>query len=410
MENTFNGLPVYSALLESEDTGMLRISLVDLPAVESDFLFFEKKKAAQLFSVQDEERRLVRGVVMRADFPIYRESPAMGAYYVVYTAETIRKMAEKYLAESRQNNVDLMHDGQDIRGIQMVQYFIKDTAAGIAPEGFDDIADGSLFAEFHVIRDDVWEEIKAGTFRGFSLEGVFDLAPEQFRKTSYKSNLMSKMNRIKEAIRKALVAFAEVTTDKGILGWDSDEDLKAGDAVYIINAEGEREAAADGEYITEDNKTIVVADGKVSEIRDPEAEVEDTAEEFGEVATDGGILYHEGDEDLKEGDEVYFIDEEGNRTPAPDGQYKTDDGKTITVVDGKVASIEDPEAEVAPEEPEENPELEALRKENAALRKEIEQLKKAPIAKPAHEEVLTHNAATPTGHKGLDRIARFMAK
>ena len=347
MNKTFKGLPVFDALIEDGD-GMLRISLVDLPAVESDFQAFERQQPLQLFAVQDEEKRIVRGVVMRADFPIYRRDEDGYEYYIVYKADTIRKMAEKYLLEGRQNEVNLMHKaGSDVDGVQMVQYFIKDTEAGIDPAGFSNIADGSLFAEFHVVNDEVWERVKDGTFRGFSLEGYFTQKPEQFRTTNPNTTIMSKMNRIKEAIRRALVAFAEVTTDKGVLGWDGDEDLKAGDAVYIVNEDGSRSEAADGDYVTEDGKTIRVESGAVAEISDPEAEVES----FGAVETENGTLYHEGEEDLKEGDAVYS--DESLETPAEDGEYRTTDGKTITVVEGKVATITDPEAEVAPEGAEE---------------------------------------------------------
>jgi hypothetical protein len=41
-------------------------------------------------------------------------------------------------------------------------------------KGFEDIADGSWFGSFYVENDDVWQQIKDGTFRGFSVEGVFD--------------------------------------------------------------------------------------------------------------------------------------------------------------------------------------------------------------------------------------------
>ena len=173
---TFGGLPVFDALVPDEDTGMLKISLVDLPAVMSDFLVFKKEREVQMYSIQDDEKRLVYGVVVRADYPIIRKSEKIGDYYIVFKAETIRKMAEKYLAEGRQNEVNVMHS-TDVDGVQMVQWFIKDSAKGIAPEGFD-VADGSLFAEFHVLNDEVWAAIKEGTYKGFSLEGVFDFEPE----------------------------------------------------------------------------------------------------------------------------------------------------------------------------------------------------------------------------------------
>ena len=416
--------PVYEALVTSEDAGMLRISLVDLPAVESNFLAFAKEgeQPAHLYFVRDEERRIVRGVVMRADYPILRRNGDY-EYFIVFRADTIRVMAEKYLAESRQNKVDEMHNHEDVDEVRMVQYFIKDTAAGIAPAGFEDIADGSLFAEFHVLNDGVWEKVKDGTYRGFSLEGAFELAPEQMKAIPKTDTNMSKIKRFKAALARMLAEFGNISTDKGVLAWDGDEDLKAGDAVYIEDQEGNRETAPDGDYVTSDGKTIVVADGKVAEIRDPEAEVapaEEAAQEpeqkFGRIATNNGELVWEGEGDLAEGAAVFVEGEEG-LTPAPDGEYRTEDGKTIVVVEGRVAEIRDPEAEVAPE-PAVDEEKAALRAENEELRAQVEtltakvaELSRTPMAKPAHEEA---KDAAPnfrqTGIKGLDRIASLMKK
>ena len=358
---TINGIPVFEAILGGEDCGMQRISLVDDPAVCSNFVALAAKPASVTLRVVDEEKQLVRGVVMRADFPIYRVDKEMGEYYIIYKADTIRAMAEKYLTESRQNNVDLMHDGKEVGGVQMVQWFIKDSSVGITPEGFDDISDGSLFAEFHITDPDIWAQVKDGDFKGFSLEGLFDLVPEKNERRVdaiaralagkfckyFKIDNMGKMNRVKELLAKMFAEFASVATDKGILSWDSDEDLKAGDNVYVEDAEGNRTAAADGDYTTEDGKVIRVADGKVAEIVDDAAQV---AEEFGQVATDKGDLEWDGEEDLKAGDEVFVRDEEGNRVAAPDGDYTTEDGKTIRVAEGKVAEILDPKAEVDDEE------------------------------------------------------------
>lgn len=420
--------PVYEALVTSEDAGMLRISLVDLPAVESNFLAFAKEdgEPVRLYFVRDEERRIVRGVVMRADYPILRRNGDY-EYYIVFRADTIRVMAEKYLAESRQNNVDEMHNHAEVDDVQMVQYFIKDTAAGIAPAGFEDIADGSLFAEFHVLNDEVWAKVKDGTYRGFSLEGAFELVPEEMKAIPKTDKNMSKIKRFKAALARLLAEFGNISTDKGVLAWDGDEDLKEGDAVYIEDQEGNRTDAPDGDYVTTDAKTIVVADGKVAEIRDPEAEVapeEPTQEEaekepeqtFGRIATDNGELVWEGEGDLAEGAAVFVEGEEG-LTPAPDGEYKTEDGKTIVVVEGRVAEIRDPEAEVAPE-PAVDEEKAALRAENAELRAQVEtltarvaELSRMPAAKPAHEEVKeTETKLRRTGNKGLDRIAALMEK
>ena len=435
---TIGGIPVYDAIISDEATGMFKISLVDDPAVMSNFLAFDNNRKVLMYKVEDEEKRLVRGVVMRADFPIYRYDQKFGEYYIIYKADQIRVMAEKYLLESRQNDVNLMHQkDSDVDGVQMVQYFIK--GSGISVEGFDEIADGSLFAEFHVVNDEVWNSIKEGTYKGFSLEGVFDLVPEQDKEkveeivdtldgafskflNNTKNFTMGRLNRFKAALLKAFAEFANVTTDKGILAWDGDDDLKVGDQVYIEDAEGNRTPAEDGDYKTDDNKTIVVVDSKVSEIKDPEVDVEPTegegtAEEASEeqtlasVATDKGDLLYDGE--LAVGTEVFVADEEGNQTAAPDGDYTLENGNVVKVAEGKVSEIVEAEpTEETPAETEENAALKAenasLKEEIASLKKQIETLSAQPLAKPAHDVVTTTQTFEKTGDKGLDRLAGIL--
>lgn len=450
---TIGGIPVFDAIISDEETGMFKISLVDTPAVMSNFLAFEDNRVVQMYKVEDEEKRLVRGVVMRADFPIYRYDKRMGEYYIIYKAEQIRIMAEKYLLESRQNAVNLMHEqNSDVEGVQMVQYFIKGN--GVSVEGFEDIADGSLFAEFHIVNDEIWNAVKDGTYRGFSLEGVFDLVPEKdqekveeivdtldgaFSRILNKSKkyTMGNLKRFKAALLKALAEFANVTTDKGILAWDGDEDLKVGDAVYMEDADGNRTPAEDGDYKTDDNKTIVVVDGRVAEINDPEVDIEPTeeaepiAEETAEEpteevaeengltpnATDKGELYCDGE--LAVDKEVFVLDAEGNVVPAEDGDYTLENGNVVKVAEGKVAEIAETadSADIEEETPAEDEALVALKAENETLKAQIEELKKQmeelkaqPMAMSAHEEVVTSQTMTKTGDKGLDKLARLLSK
>ena len=364
---TIDGLPVYQAVIGDEKCGMLRISLVDDPAVQSNFVAFSKDQQPRqlMYAVQDEDKRLVLGVVMRADFPIYRREPLTDdkevEFYIIYKADTIRTMAEKYLAENRQNLVNIMHEkGSEVEGVQMVQYFIK--GAGLNPEGFDNIADGSLFAEFHVTNDEVWDAIKDGTYRGFSLEGLFDLEPETdkdfvqevvdtldgifsriFKHSKTYKNM--KMKGLLARLAKALVEMGNLTTDKGILAWDGEEELKVGDAVFIEDSEGNRSTPEDGDYTTEDGRVIVVAGGKVTEIRDAGTpapapqEPAAAAEEKNTINTDKGVLSYEGE--LAVGTEVTVAGENGEEVAAPDGEYVAEDGRTIVVAEGKVTEIKD---------------------------------------------------------------------
>ena len=233
---TINGIPVYDAIIGEEGTGMTCISLVDEPAVMSDFVAMAKASPRMMYAVESEEKRHVFGVVMRADFPLYRRTDKGVEYYIIYRAATIRAMAEKYLEEGLQNEVNLMHKAGMVEGVQMVQWFLKDSAKGLNPDGFEDIADGSLFAEFHVTNDDIWKAVKDGTYKGFSLEGYFDFVPEtdveqvkqdvreagEFRKITNFIKQM-KLSKIKAALARILAQFGSVTTDKGVLVWEGDE-------------------------------------------------------------------------------------------------------------------------------------------------------------------------------------------
>ncbi len=445
MAVTIDNIPVYQALVDESDTGMLRISLVDRPAVMSDFQKFSEDSLAVLYRIQDEDRRLVRGVVMRADFPIYRKHEKVGEYYIIYRPDTIRVMAEKYLVESRQNNVNLMHEeGSDVEGVQMVQYFIKDSEAGVSPQGFDEIADGSLFAEFHVVNDEVWDEVKAGTYRGFSLEGVFNLVPENDEglvrgivdrldgKFNSNRNIMGKLkNIVREFMTaaKVLEELGNVTTDKGVLSWDGDEDIKAGDAVYKEDSEGNRTPAEEGDYKTGDGKVIRVADGKVTEITDAD-NGDDSSEGQDENGKDAlmramkeamSLSYSDktraiADAIAESGKAFYFWIEEAGDDFAIICTLDDDSGSRhlrFTVSwDGEKAVIGDSqEVRLAfvpvGQEIVFKSEKDALEAENVKLKSELEELRKTPAGRPAHEEFKGGGTSEKTGIRGIDRLSEI---
>lgn len=170
---TYKGKPIYKAALteDQNETGMYFISLVDDPAVECDFLAFEKVQNLN-FKVENEEKRIVTGLVMPADRPILRQD-YNGLYYILYDKETINAMAERFLAMGIANNVDTNHNFEVEDGVFLREMYIKDSERGISPVGFEDVEEGSLFATYHILNDEVWDKVKAGEFKGFSLAGIF---------------------------------------------------------------------------------------------------------------------------------------------------------------------------------------------------------------------------------------------
>lgn len=373
---------------------MFCISLVDEPAVESEFIAFAKEDEIPMnFSVQDEEQHIVFGVVMKADTPILRYHKDYGNFYMVFDKETIKKMAEQYLTNGYQNNVNLDHNPDNyVQGVNMLEWFIKDSEKGINPAGFEDVPEGSLFASFKVNNEEVWNSIKEGTFKGFSLEGMFGLVPEQFKKINNVKNDIIKMankklNKIKAMLKNILLEFNEVATDKGVLRWNGEETEELpveGADVYVVDEEENEVAAESGEYVVDELTTIVVEDGKVKEVIIKEEEkTEEEAPAEAEVV-----------EEILEDEKPEEKEEEKSEEPAEEEAPATD-------VEGDVdAAIDELEALKA--------KIEELEKENAQLRDKVAELENKPAAESAVEEFKAITAPAKTNDEKLNNLRRVM--
>lgn len=175
-----NKLPIYNIKVGNNE-GITKMSLVLHPAVESDFLAFsEHKKREMKFSI-DEEKHNVLGVALRADYPIYRVFGDLECY-VVFDKDTIDALYQKFMMEDRGGIVNLEHS-EDTDGVHLIQSFIKDKELGINPTGWEDIEDGSWFVMYHISNEEVWEKIKSGEFKGFSVECTVDVNVNEDEKT-----------------------------------------------------------------------------------------------------------------------------------------------------------------------------------------------------------------------------------
>ena len=276
----FNNLPLYEALITDENCGVYKVSCVSNPATEVNWVAFDEDKPFVKFAVDNKVERMISGVIMLAETPIYRRTADGYEYYVMYSKDTLKTMAEKMIFDGVGSNVNIQHqDGTDVEGVNLVELYVINREKGIAPQYFENVPDGSLVGTYKVHNDDVWAMIENGDVLSFSLEGIFNLE-ETFSKQEQNNNnneitnkFMTKLNRIKQVLKSLLVEFGEVSTDGGVLIWDSEEELKIGDAVHSIDENGNDIQVADGTYTTEDKKQIIVKDGKVEDIVDVDAEV-----------------------------------------------------------------------------------------------------------------------------------------
>lgn len=242
--------------MEDTTTGLTAVSLVDFPAVEKDFLLFDKQE--MLFTA-NEEKQIISGIALLADTPIYRRNQN-GEFYVVFEKETIRQLVEKYSKQGLFNSVNLMHQSDTfVNNVYLIESLIIDKQRGICPKEFTDCPDGSWYVSYYVDNKDLWNEIKNGEwFNGFSVEITANL--ELNKNTNKAEYEMNKFFRL----AKMLMEFTEIKTDKETLIINGD--LEVGKTVAVETEEGPIEAA-DGEYTAEDGTIIIVEAGVIVEIK-----------------------------------------------------------------------------------------------------------------------------------------------
>ena len=157
------------------------ISMVTEPAIESDFVFFSKDKDIVKEAFSSDEKHMVYGAVLRPDFPIYRYD-GENEYYLEFTSESIERMARDYMMNYRQGNVTIQHE-EYANEVFMVESWIKqdmDKDKSVSVGLDKSLPIGTWFCGFYVNNNDIWERIKSGELKGFSVEAMIDL--EDFAK------------------------------------------------------------------------------------------------------------------------------------------------------------------------------------------------------------------------------------
>ena len=168
---------MYAQVDENDETGVTFVSLVDKPAVKMEWHAFSEQKDLFKFKDINEEKRIVTGAAMLADFPIYRKMQDQ-EFMLVFDADTIWKMGKKFARANRYNSVNTDHS-TEVEGVYLLESFFTNEERGIMPpKGFETAKDGSWFMSYLIDNDEVWEKVKDGTWNGFSVEGYFGLSEQ----------------------------------------------------------------------------------------------------------------------------------------------------------------------------------------------------------------------------------------
>jgi hypothetical protein len=154
-----------------EEDGIEAISLVEFPAIEENFVALSKHKVE--FKTVDSEKRVIVGLALVPDKPIYRRS-GNKEYNIIFSKETVRKASELYLKRLKLNNATLEHDEQMTSGVSVIESWIVEDPSKdkTALYGLNAV-EGAWAVTMKIDNDEVWKDVKSGKYLGLSIEGMF---------------------------------------------------------------------------------------------------------------------------------------------------------------------------------------------------------------------------------------------
>jgi hypothetical protein len=134
-----------------------------------------EKMSKQHFQVENEEKRIIVGPAMVPDLKIFRKDSMGNPYYVFFSAETIKMIAEKYMRNKYIDNNDENHNGKAVKDVYVIESWIKENEQDKSSKyGYESTPVGTWFVSMKIKNDQVWDKIKNGGLNGFSVSGYFE--------------------------------------------------------------------------------------------------------------------------------------------------------------------------------------------------------------------------------------------
>jgi len=163
---------IFKCMVGDDGTlGVEAISLVEFPAIESNWIALKKEVK---FEAVDNERRMLYGPALIPDKPILRIDKETGEeYYIVFDKETIYNCAHAFMKNGFQNSHTYEH-AKPIEGVTVVESWYKEGENDKSAHLGMEVPVGTWIIGSKVDNPEIWENVKAGKVKGFSIEGYFD--------------------------------------------------------------------------------------------------------------------------------------------------------------------------------------------------------------------------------------------
>ena len=185
-------LPRYKMVLNKEDQGVYRISLVDNPAIEKNWIYLSKQEAdgeivEYYFSVS-KDKKMLYGPILVPNKDIYRKNDKLGEHYIFFESPEIEEIAYKFQKDGLTNSFNLMHEDIPVKGFIAETRIIRTEGdiTALRELGYkDEIEIGTWFAGVKIEDEDIWKElIKSEKLKGFSVEILSGFEPVNLQKNN----------------------------------------------------------------------------------------------------------------------------------------------------------------------------------------------------------------------------------
>jgi len=159
---------------EADRFGVEAISLVEFPAIEENWVFFNKDQFLSLAKLDEEQKTLVGAVLIpNKEIPRYDQQEEE-EFIVFFTENTIKQAQELFMSSLNNNNATFEHK-VPLEGITVIESWIKEDKRNDKSTafGFSKLPVGTWFVKMKINNNDMWEKVKSGEVKGFSIEGYF---------------------------------------------------------------------------------------------------------------------------------------------------------------------------------------------------------------------------------------------
>jgi hypothetical protein len=171
-------MKLFELTIEDNSDEIFAISLVENPAIQSDFVYFSKQKESIQFAKVDNDQRKLVGAILIPDKNILRIDEQTGeSYEVFFSKKTVAQLAQNYLKRKMVDKATLEHDNK-IKGVTLVESWIKESKTNDKSNLYGLNAPlGTWLGVFSIDRtpagDKLWNEyVKTGKVKGFSVEAL----------------------------------------------------------------------------------------------------------------------------------------------------------------------------------------------------------------------------------------------